>query len=162
MMNRKFDQELEDNMAKEVEHLSGDFYYRGARIDESWSKPALLNALKFVNEMAMDRQRENELDSSMERMFASAQRRSGGLLARLGFVVAIALLCVSTASAWDYIPIEQSRSYNAYRGPYYGGYYYPRPVYVGPAYPRYGAMPPLRIHESYNYRTGETWQGFSW
>ena len=56
-----------------------------------------------------------------------------------GIRCALVEACVaSSASAWDYVPIEQSRSYNAYRGPYWGGYY-PRPMgYVRPIAPSYG------------------------
>lgn len=75
----------------------------------------------------------------------------------------ILVLCVSTASAWQYVPIEQSYSYNAYRGGAWGYGY--RPAYRGYYGGGYGggyAVPPLRMHSFSNTATGETWSGFSW
>jgi hypothetical protein len=75
----------------------------------------------------------------------------------------IIALCVSSASAWDYIPIEQSRSYNAYRGPVWGYPAYPR--YYGRGYGGYAVprpLPPIQYHEMHNFQTGQTWQGYSW
>ncbi len=83
-------------------------------------------------------------------------------------LIALCLLCSTASAQWPgYVPIEQSRSYNAYRGPYYGGYgyygrVYPRARYGGYGYGGgYGGPQPLRLHYMQS-SSGEVYNGFSY
>jgi hypothetical protein len=78
-------------------------------------------------------------------------------------LIALVLLCASTASAqWGgYVPIEQSRSYNAYRGPLYAYPYYGRVRGYGGIDPYGPPMPRMHMHYIESSR-GTVYQGFSW
>lgn len=137
-MKAEFSDEIAEALAYQASKLTHVYTYRGVVIDESWSKEALLNVARTAMAELVGERESNLRYKGLGDELDRAVKRRSGMVSRILGCVAVFLLCASSASAqWSYVPIEQSRSYNAYRGPYNGGYpMYPRfvPVYYRGGY----------------------------